>query len=507
MSLLAPGVARPPERGAGSDAGGAAEAAPDAGVVQRLWWGLAWCTIGAALGAHALSDNSFLTHLATGRLIRSGGVPTVDPYSFLARGRPWVVQSWLASWLYATAEATTGLWGVRMLMVGATALLCGLLWRLSSRAEALLPRLVLTGVAVAYGASWWSERPQLLGFCCLALTLVLLEEERSSWWLLPVFAFWVNVHGSFPVGLAFVVLWSAAAWFGRGDRAPSAAGSGGFPDGRRALEPVATALLGCALGGLASPFGIEQLTFPLHLVGRSEVLRYIVEWRRPSGTDPSTWVFVAIVVAAVWAVTRRRAWWAMPVVLLVAALGASSQRNIAIGAIVLLPVFAATIPRFGSFGPARRPALRTAAAGVTVVLLGAAGLVGATPDLDLGPYPVRAVDWMHQHGLVANPGVRVVSPDYVGNYLAFRFGEEANLYLDDRAEVFTAPEITGYVDLLTAHRWAQVLESVDADVVLWPTTKPLAGRLASSPGWRVGYRDEGWIVACRTDALVDCGTP
>lgn len=509
MSLLAPGAARP-ERPAGVEVETSDERRDDPprtdhGPVVRLWWGVIWFAVGALLGSHALSDNSFLTHLATGRLIRSHGVPTVDPYSFLARGRPWVVQSWLASWLYAAAEAAAGLWAVRMVTVCATALLCVLLWRLTARADALLPRLVITGIAVGYGAFWWSERPQLLGFCLLALTLVVLDEERSSWWLVPGFAVWVNVHGSFPVGIVVVGLWSVVAWSRRrGERRGDPAAAGARPR-RLVLEPVGTSLLGCAIGGLLSPFGVEQLTFPLDLLGRRDVLRYIVEWRRPSLTDPATWVFAAIVVTTLWLVIRRRAWWAVPVVVVLAGLGATSQRNIAIAAIVLVPVLAAVMPRFGSFGAVSSAPLRRGWVGIVAVLLGAGALVGATPDLDLGPYPVRAVEWMHERGIVASRSVRVVSPDYVGNYLAFRYGEDANLYLDDRAEVFTAREVTGYVDLLTASRWSQVLRSLDADVLLWPTDLPLARRIAASPSWEIGYRDGGWIVACRSDGLIDCG--
>lgn len=509
MSLLAPGVARPerPAGGAGEGSGEGREdpLGSDRGPVVGLWWGVIWFAAGALLGSHALSDNSFLTHLATGRLIRSGGVPSVDPYSFLAMGRPWVVQSWFASWLYAAAEGAAGLWAVRMVMVCATGLLCALLWRLSARAGDLLPRLVITGVAVAYGSSWWSERPQLLGFCLLALTLLVLEEQWSSWWLLPAFAVWVNVHGSFPVGLVIVVMWSVAGWSrSREPRAGDRRRSDVRPR-RLALEPVGTALLGCALGGLLSPFGLQQLTFPVNLLGRRDVLRYIVEWRQPSLVDPSTWVFAAIVVTAVWLVARRRAWWALPPVIVVAGLGVMSERNIAIGMVVLVPLLSAVMPRFGSFGAATPPRPRNLVLGIAAVLVGAGAVVGMTPDLDLGPYPVRAVEWMHVRGMVATPSVRVVSPDYVGNYLALRYGDDANLYLDDRAEIFTAAELGGYIDLLTATHWSGVLRSLDADVVLWPTDLPLARRIAASPEWEIGYRDLGWIVACRTDGLIDCG--
>ena len=46
------------------------------------------------MGAGSLSDNSFLTHLATGRLIRSSGAPTHDLFTFASGGVR--VDGWIA---------------------------------------------------------------------------------------------------------------------------------------------------------------------------------------------------------------------------------------------------------------------------------------------------------------------------------------------------------------------------------------------------------------------------
>ena len=95
---------------------GAVRPAPDSAAVSsppHRWRAPTLATVlgaglavwGAYIGSAALSDNSFFTHLATGRLIlRDGAIPTVDPYTFTARGEPWVVQSWLASLVYAAVE-------------------------------------------------------------------------------------------------------------------------------------------------------------------------------------------------------------------------------------------------------------------------------------------------------------------------------------------------------------------------------------------------------------------
>ncbi len=78
--------------------------------------GLGFALWGLHIGLDRLSDNSFLTHLATGRLILDHGVPRTDPYSFTANGQPWVVQSWLASVIYAWIESWFGANGIRVLM-------------------------------------------------------------------------------------------------------------------------------------------------------------------------------------------------------------------------------------------------------------------------------------------------------------------------------------------------------------------------------------------------------
>src|SRR5437764_14588107 len=60
---------------------------------------------GFRLGARPIRDNSMFTHLRTGfDMVRGGGIPRTDPYSFTARGHPWVVQSWLAEWTYGVLQ-------------------------------------------------------------------------------------------------------------------------------------------------------------------------------------------------------------------------------------------------------------------------------------------------------------------------------------------------------------------------------------------------------------------
>src|SRR5947199_6884434 len=66
-------------------------------------------------GLSRLSDNSFMVHLRTGRLILDHGIPHHDPYSFTAAGTKWVAQSWLAELLYGAVNRAGGAFGLRLL--------------------------------------------------------------------------------------------------------------------------------------------------------------------------------------------------------------------------------------------------------------------------------------------------------------------------------------------------------------------------------------------------------
>ncbi len=79
--------------------------------------------VSVAIGARVVADNSFLTHLTTGDLMRArGSVPTTDPYSWTAAGADWTVQSWLASLIYSVVAELAGGLGIRLL----NGVLCGL---------------------------------------------------------------------------------------------------------------------------------------------------------------------------------------------------------------------------------------------------------------------------------------------------------------------------------------------------------------------------------------------
>lgn len=459
--------------------------------------GAAFALWGLSIGIDRFSDNSLFTHLATGRLILDSGIPRHDPYSFTAFGEPWVVQSWLASWIYGLVDSWGGADALRVLMGVLTAALGAMVWRLTRPAKSLASRILIAGLVLGVASSVWAPRPLLFGLVLLSLTLLAVEGGLDARWLVPVFWIWVNVHGSFPLGLVMI----GAFWIGA--RA----------DGRPATQEWRCGLwaaLGTVLGAV-NPLGPVLLVFPVRLLGRMDVLRQVVEWQSPSFALGWTRLFLLQVVVAVVVLVRRpRYRAAIPLVVFTAAalLGA---RNVAVASMVLIPGMARGLSGLGSIrGDKRTPV----AAALLAVLLVAAVLITRVsldqPAWQLESFPVDAVAWMDQNGLrpsEANPE-HLASGDTVGNYLELLYGRDAGAFIDDRVDMYPTAVVDDYLSLLHGDpAWREVLDRRQVDLVLWGRQQPLTGLMAESSDWRILYQDASWSVACRRGSqLGDTGT-
>jgi hypothetical protein len=469
------------------------EARPAARRTSRRWWpptlafaiGAGLTVWGLSIGLGQLSDNSFFTHLATGRLIvGGGGIPRHDVYSFTAKGQPWVVQSWLASVLYGWVDSWWGGQGIRVLMGLTTAFVTAMTWRLTRRAKALIGRIVITALVVGVGTALWAPRPLLIGLAMLTVTLVAAEGELPPWVLIPTFWFWVNTHGSFPLGLvALACLWAGRRADGR--------------DGATELRCLIWAAGGTLLGAL-NPLGPALLLFPVHLLGKQKVLSSVIEWQSPSFTSTWSRLFLVQVALAVLLLVRRPSYRAaIPLVVFTAA-ALLGQRNIAVASIVLVPGMARGFAGLGSVrGDRREPIGAVALVGVAVVGVLVVGISLGKPAFDLRTYPTAAVAWAGQHDLLRSDRP-LLSTDTTGNYLELIRGRQAGAFIDDRVDMYPTAVVDDY--LVVSHGqpgWQQVLDRRGIDLVIWDRDSPLGSLLTESPGWRALYQDTGSVLYCR----------
>jgi hypothetical protein len=141
---------------------------------------VAFAVLGAIpvkLLANRLIDPDLWWHLKTGQLIvRTHAIPAVDPFSYTAGGKPWVVQEWLSEVILYGIHHAFGLYGIlfyrAVLVFILYALVARLLVRRMGSGMGTWALLALTAFA---GAPNWTERPNLMSFVLFAVTLELLD--------------------------------------------------------------------------------------------------------------------------------------------------------------------------------------------------------------------------------------------------------------------------------------------------------------------------------------------
>ncbi len=462
--------------------------------------GFGWlmAVAGFAVGGKVISDNSLLTHLATGNLIvDSGRVPDVDPYSGDFAGMAWTVQSWLASLIYSRAVDLGGESVLRLLHGALAALVMVGVWRLVAPARQLVVRAALAILPLLIGGSLWSPRPFMFGMVGIVVVLLAMRGMLRPWALLPAMYLWVNTHGSFP--LAFVLLAAAAV--------------GSVIDERRLprhhLRLMGWVGAGCLVAGL-NPVGPRLWWFPVALLGRGDALEQVVEWTSPAFDEPVDYIYLLLLALMAVAARRGLPWADLLPALGLFVAGLMAIRNMAPASLVVVamvaPALADLVGRTRG-DQAGRPARFVTVAGMTGLVVSSLAVL-AGPGLSLDRYPVDAVDYLEDQALLPPSDVVTVHREGVGNYLTYRYGPAAQVFIDDRFDFYPIQRTEDHLTLVHGGDYQEVLDRHRADIVIWERDSNLADWLDDEPEWDLAFRDDEWIVACRnTGAAVESCRP
>lgn len=237
-------------------------------------------------------------HLRAGAWIWSHGeIPTTDPFSYTAFGRPWIDSHWLFQVIVFAVHSAAGLPGLVALRIGIVLASFGLVLATCWRRDALGISIGVCTLAVfaSFGRFW--VRPELFSLFFLALFFYLIENasrfpRRALVGVFVCQVAWVNAHGLYVLGVAFLALYLA------GDAVQYVAHRR-FPrlwDGHataRALK-LRTGLLGCAmLATLLNANGMAGMIYPLSLFLE---LHSTVDWYpRLAELQPPASLFRAVV--------------------------------------------------------------------------------------------------------------------------------------------------------------------------------------------------------------------
>ncbi|MFN2486377.1 MAG: hypothetical protein ABR609_07180 [Acidimicrobiia bacterium] len=427
-----------------------------------------WMVVGL-VARLPIRDNSFLWHVRAGTLqIDAGEVLVADPFSFNSPDILWRTQSWLAELAYGWLEGLFGLnfvWALNMSVGVLLLITIGLVFRQQSKSMFWMAGLLAASAFVI--APYLNPRPSLFSLLFFVLTLLVALEHRL-WWTLPLISWvWAAVHGGWPLGVLFVLLW---AIYQRNWRLG------------QQIVPMSVAALFTAHG-----WGVLEIL--IDFIRARESLGLITEWAPTNLGALSGFIFLlGLLIALIGRPggqrpTWRALWFLVPFLYL----AVSSARSLPFGWLALIPLVALAAAGVGdprilrSESPGRR--LINSVIGLTVLSL--PFLLARNTRLDPEHFPIEA-----SRQLVSD---RVFHDDTTGGFLIYAYGPDRQVYIDDRAELF-GQRVADFIKTRNAGGdWEAELTSMGIEEALIKEADPLAEALVRS-GWNEKYSDETFVI-------------
>jgi hypothetical protein len=485
----------------------------------RFPLGLSWplflaaCAFLALLTRPALllNDGDVYWHVAAGRwIIEHLAIPASDPFSYTLRDAPWTAHEWLSEVVFAGAYAAGGWSAVVVFAAAAFAIALAILIRFLLRHLEPIYALLLAAMCASLLAPHLTARPHALMVPVLVIwaTGLVRARERNvapPWWLACVMVLWANLHGSFLLGLALVVVFATEAIVAS---APGTAR-------RSAARRWVAFLVVSALAASATPFGPKGLLVAVELDRMTYALSVIGEWRSLNFQQLQPlelWLMVAggailfrglklppiriILLLGLLHLALKHARHADLLALLAPVVVAepfgaqlAAARNGTRQAIRLDRYFAALVP------PAR-----PATAGLVLALLGAAGWIAVHAD---AVRPAAHVTPEAALRAANEQGIRgpVLNAYEFGGYLIF---SGTPPFIDGRTDLYGDAFVKTYMEaihLASPERLPQLLEQYRIGWTLLSPGMPAVSMLDRLPGWRRIHADETAVVHVRERAI------
>jgi hypothetical protein len=468
--------------------------------------------------------NDWFWHMRVGQwIVESGGIPTTNRFAWTVPAEtPYVYGAWLGGLLLYGLER---LGGLELIIFVRNLLAAGLLvvvalechrrtesWRWSALTVLGVSVLMLNNLAV---------RPQMFAWVPFALAMYLLghyaDGRLAAGWLAAalaaLMAFWVNVHGSFVLGLALVGSYLAGALI-HAWRDPQARTSGRYVGG------LALGLGAMVLATFANPLGPAIYAY-VHEALYAPSQRLIAEWQPPAPAGlVHGWFFLSILtLLAIWAHQRRPP--AARDLILVCGmlwLAWSGVRYVLWYGVVVMPILAEGWARLVSprvfIRTAPPPAWAGAILGMLLLIpvivvqpwllrslrLGdayeARMLPSPAPPLLTRGTPVAAIEHLRQ-----NPGGRLFNEMGFGSYVIWALPEQ-RVFIDPRVvDLFPVGLWEDYRAIGEGREALQLLDRYGVDRVLLrrDTQANLSRVLQGTGAWEREYSDSDSEIWRRTE--------
>ena len=434
-----------------------------------------------------------------------------DVYSYTTYGQQWLDPEWLSELSYYIGFRMFGERGLFLVMfVVLELIIMGVFLLCYRRSQDVNAAFLATLLFVFTASVNVGFRTILFGWLCFVVEMHLLEAFRRGrghlWLLVPLFALWINLHGSWIFGIVFYVLFFASGLV---------EGSWGSIEAVRWTPQQHLKLITVGVGSFAAlfvnPYGWRLLAYPIELIFRQQhMVGFAQEWASLDfHSEIGKLFFILVAGLVILMLTRPRTWRLYELLFALIALfdALTHMRFLFLAGIILCPLLAVELAGlvFAIHDPkSANESSRNSAiiAGCNAVIMAACLIFvwfhiprsSALRAAEEQYYPVHALPALE----TSCSNQHVFNDSNWGGYLIWN-ARDIPVFMDSRIDIFDFHGVMA--DSLQALRINDSLAILDryriGCVFLKPNT-PLVYLLLNTHRWRVQYQDPTAMLLVRT---------
>lgn len=469
-----------------------------------------------ANAASGVTDPDYYWHVSYGEWMLDHGVlPTADFWSWTFDGHPYRLTQWLGELAMGLANRLGGEFGTQFL---STFLMVATI-AFSYRAARCYLDNRLAALAVALFCDTLLNlpcRPHQFTHLGLAVLTAIVAismtggKRRILLWIPPVMALWVNLHGGYAVGLAYLWMMTVFAGF-------DAYLSRNREEIRRLVYPLAVAAMVGTLATLVNPYGFGAWSYAVEIANLKSSSAGIVDEWAPVNIKMNVGIHYFFVTTAIFAAMATSAMRPRPRSLLsllaLTLAGWSSMRVSIMMLVLMVPLLAeafrgTTLYRLAFEGDARRFDRNISGFIVVpffILVLGASALLikndNTVSKIMAEKFPVEEVAFMKANRIQG----RLLNDPVTGGYLIRHLRQKVSI--DTRLDLYGDQALFDYLSARGGDMtWRDYIKRMDPDVVLLENTAGLRQLLMASNLYRLVFEGERHSVLVRPRAYPDLPT-
>ncbi len=436
-----------------------------------------------------LNDPDLWWHLADARLLTTTHhFIQTEPYSFTVANERWINPEWLSElpcWFAYRIFALRGIYLVAWLALYANILF--VYWRgffAARHPGAAFWAACLGFVLMAVNAG---PRTILFGYLAMSAELLILEAANRGrknllWLLPPLFAVWINLHGTWLIGIALLALYILCGLF---KVRLNALEQVAMPPADRNRMLVVFVASVAAL--MVNPYGWRLVWNPLDMIFNQKInIAAVSEWQPLKlGSMEGAGVLLAIALMVLASCIRGRRWtlFEMAVVFFAWFAAIDHVRFMFLAAVLTGPILAKDFARSFCSAPDEKtiPAMNALlAAGALCFVAFWIPSEAALQKTVESYFPLQTIRSIE-------PGWRTFNLDYVGGRMVF---DGKSPFVDSRIDIFEHRGVfQDYLRAMSIIDPLAVLDRYHVDHVLVRDAQPLSYLLKRTPGWIEARRE------------------